>query len=189
MNHVENATLNLIIGCMFSGKTTELLRITKRLSSINQNVLLINYYEDKRYSETEMATHDKTTYPCIFVQDLEKVNYDDYSVICINEAQFFTGLTTFCKKALACKKTLYVCGLDGDFKREVFGDILKLIPMSDRVEKLTAICAGCKEKPGIFSKRITRNMEQKDIGSDSYIPLCRRCFNEYKIEITETLDI
>jgi len=174
MNHVENATLNLIIGCMFSGKTTELLRITKRLSSINQNVLLINYYEDKRYSETEMATHDKTTYPCIFVQDLEKVNYDDYSVICINEAQFFTGLAIFCKKALASKKTLYVCGLDGDFKQEPFGEILNLIPLCNNITRLHAFCAICKDcTPAFFTKRLHESKEQKLIGSVEHIAVCR----------------
>ena len=44
---------------MFSGKTTELLRISKRLQSINLKVLLLNYVEDTRYSIHEMSTHDK----------------------------------------------------------------------------------------------------------------------------------
>ena len=70
------AELNLIIGCMFSGKTTELLRIAKRLRSIDQNVLIINYIEDKRYSDTEMSTHDLNKIPCLFSDDLK----DDTSI-------------------------------------------------------------------------------------------------------------
>ena len=104
----------------------------------------------------------------------ETVNYDDYSVICINEAQFFTGLTTFCKKALACKKTLYVCGLDGDFKQEPFGEILNLIPLCNNITRLHAFCAICKDcTPAFFTKRHHESKEQKLIGSVEHIAVCR----------------
>ena len=75
MNSSNLATLNLIIGPMFSGKTTELLRIAKRLESINLKVLLLNYFEDTRYSSSEMSTHDKYGLPCTFVKDLNIIYY------------------------------------------------------------------------------------------------------------------
>jgi len=126
-----------------------------------------------------------------FDSNEDKHKFNDRTVILINEGQFFPDILEWVRRAIdpPYNKKVHVCGLDGDFKREVFGDILKLIPLSDHVEKLSAICACCKQKPGIFSKRITSNMEQKDIGTSSYIPLCRRCFNEYKIETGPTLDI
>jgi thymidine kinase len=172
---IIDISLNLIIGPMFSGKTTELLRITKRLISINLNVLLLNYYEDTRYSTTEMSTHDKTSLPCIFVRDLNEIKYDEYDIICINEAQFFQNLVKFCKEALEKNKTLYICGLDGDYKQEKFGEILDLVPLADNITKLHAFCTVCKNTtPAYFTKRICESTEQKLIGTNEYIPVCRK---------------
>lgn len=174
-NKLIDVSLNLIIGPMFSGKTTELLRIAKRLKSINLNVLLLNYYEDTRYSSTEMSTHDKTSLPCTFVNDLTTVNYDDYDIICINEAQFFENLVQFCKEALNKNKTLYICGLDGDYKQEKFGEILNLVPLADKITKLHAFCTICKNTtPAFFTKRTCESTEQKLIGTEEYIPVCRK---------------
>ena len=65
--------------------------------------------------------------------------------------------------------------MDGDYKRLKFGSILDLIPMCDKITKLTAICYKCK-KEALFSYRVTDTSTQVDIGSDNYIPLCRNCY-------------
>ena len=75
------------------------------------------------------------------------------------------------------KKKIYICGLDGDFERKKFGQILNLIPLCDKVTKLTSLCSLCKNgTAGIFSKRITCEKEQTVVGSDNYIPVCRSCY-------------
>lgn len=175
MNSSNLATLNLIIGPMFSGKTTELLRIAKRLQSINLKVLLLNYFEDTRYSDLEMKTHDNDGLPCKFIKHFDNLNCDSYDVIFINEAQFFNRLIPFCKSILFKNKTLYVSGLDGDFKQEKFGEILDLIPLCDSITKLHAFCKVCKDgTPAHFTKRLVTNKTQKLIGTDEYIPVCRK---------------
>lgn len=175
MNTSNLATLNLIIGPMFSGKTTELLRIAKRLKSINLKVLLLNYYEDTRYSSTEMSTHDKNGLPCIFIKDFDSLDYENYDIICINEAQFFKNLVSFCKTVISNNKTLYVSGLDGDFKQEKFGEILDLVPLCDTITKLHAFCKMCKDGTHAhFTKRLVDNKCQTLIGTDEYIPVCRK---------------
>jgi thymidine kinase len=74
-------------------------------------------------------------------------------------------------------KKIYVGGLDGDFERKKFGQILDLIPMCDKINKLTSLCSICKNGvPGIFSKRLTLETEQTIVGSDNYIPVCRSCY-------------
>lgn len=194
--------LSLYIGPMFSGKTSRILDLYKKYKYCGVIPLVINYMDDNRYSDADMlSTHDLKMIPCTRANKLSEIydfddiedkhKFNDRTVILINEGQFFPDILDWVRRAIdpPYNKKVHVCGLDGDFKREVFGDILKLIPLSDHVEKLSAICACCKQKPGIFSKRITSNMEQKDIGTSSYIPLCRSCFNEYKIEIGTTLDI
>jgi thymidine kinase len=181
MSISNSTTLNLIIGPMFSGKTTELLRIARRLRSVNLKVLLLNYYEDTRYSDSEMSTHDKNGLPCTFVKDLTSINYDDYDIICINEAQFFENLVSFCKGALQKNKTIYACGLDGDYKQEKFGEILDLIPLCNTITKLHAFCTICKDGTHAhFTKRITDNEQQKLIGTDEYIPVCFKHLSKNK---------
>jgi thymidine kinase len=169
--------LHLIVGCMFSGKTTALLQIAKRLKSIGQSVKLINYAEDTRYSNTDVTTHDKHScnIESHFTTDLDSLDVKDYSVICINEAQFFTGLKKFCIDLINKSKVVYVSGLDGDFKQRPFGEILELIPLCDTITRLHAFCKICKNGNfAYFTKRITDSQEQKLIGTDEYIPVCRK---------------
>lgn len=98
-------------------------------------------------------------------------------VILINEGQFFEDLLPAINHMLLHNKKIYVGGLDGDFERKKFGQILDLIPLCDKVTKMTSLCGLCKNgTPGIFSKRITKEKEQTVVGSDNYIPVCRSCF-------------
>jgi thymidine kinase len=76
-------------------------------------------------------------------------------------------------------KKIYICGLDGDFERKKFGQILELIPFCDKVTKLTSLCSICKNgTPAIFSLRITNEKEQTVIGSENYLPVCRDCYDK-----------
>jgi thymidine kinase len=100
------------------------------------------------------------------------------NVILINEGQFFPDLEKFVKNLLEDDKKIYVCGLDGDFERKKFGKLLDLIPLCDKVTKLTSLCSMCKNgTPGIFSKRISEETEQTIVGSTNYIPVCRKCYD------------
>jgi thymidine kinase len=97
-------------------------------------------------------------------------------VILINEGQFFEDLLPAVEHMLQHNKKIYVGGLDGDFERKKFGQILDLIPLCDKVTKMTSLCGICKNgTPGIFSKRITSEKEQTVVGSNNYIPVCRSC--------------
>jgi thymidine kinase len=76
-------------------------------------------------------------------------------------------------------KKIYICGLDGDFERKKFGSILDLIPLCDKVSKLTSLCSLCKDgTPAIFSMRLTEEKEQTIVGSNNYIPVCRKCYKK-----------
>jgi thymidine kinase len=102
-------------------------------------------------------------------------------VILINEGQFFPDLEEFVRLLLNDGKKVYICGLDGDFERKRFGTILDLIPLCDKVTKLTSLCSLCKNgTPGIFSMRLTNEKDQTVVGSDNYIPVCRKCYSNKK---------
>ena len=179
---MATAYLEVILGSMFSGKTSRLVEVYKQCKFCNIPVIVINHQIDNRYDEDLLSTHDKIKIPCIKTENLSSIlNNPDLQpceVILINEGQFFTDLYDVVVNLLGQGKQIYVCGLDGDFERKKFGQILDIIPLCDKVTKLTSLCSLCKNgKPGIFSKRISCEMEQTVVGSDNYIPVCRSCYN------------
>tara|TARA_Y100000816_G_C26108450_1_gene590278 strand:+ start:10978 stop:11583 length:606 start_codon:yes stop_codon:yes gene_type:complete len=193
MNHVfdsynaplyPSGYLELAIGPMFSGKTSWILEVYKQYKFCDKLVSVINYSKDKRYSENMLSTHDKQMIPCIMLDEFMGTEMQEYpdllksQVVLINEGQFFKRLVPFVKDLIDMGKIVYVCGLDGDFKREKFGGILDLIPICDKVTKLTALCGICKSGArAIFSHRTSDGEEQEQIGNDNYIPVCRRCYD------------
>lgn len=189
--------LELFIGPMFSGKTSKLVEIYKQCLFCNIPVAVINHSIDKRYDDTLLSTHDKVMIPCIQTNKLIDIWYyglendevlhrvDDScklinaDVILINEGQFFEDLLPAVEHMLQHNKKIYIGGLDGDFERKKFGQILDLIPLCDKVTKMTSLCSLCKNgTSGIFSKRITKEKEQTVVGSSNYIPVCRSCFEQ-----------
>lgn len=173
--------LEIILGPMFSGKTSRLVEIYKQCLFCSIGVAVINHSIDERYDSELLSTHDKIMIPCIktatLLELLDKESIKNSPVILINEGQFFPDLYTFVAKLLGMGKKIYVCGLDGDFERKKFGQILDIIPICDKVSKLTSLCSSCKNgTPGIFSKRISSEKTQTVVGSDNYIPVCRICY-------------
>lgn len=178
-------SINLILGCMFSGKTTELQREYHEWESIGKNPLCINSIADNRDSSfNNMCTHNGKSVECIKVTNLAEVTQellDASEIILINEGQFFSDLIEYCKKWCEQQgKYIIVCGLDGDFKRRPFGEILNLIPLADSVKKLTAYCKKCSDgTKALFSQRTTTENETIIIGgASSYRALCRKCYVE-----------
>ena len=188
----SSSYLELFIGPMFSGKTSKLVEIYKQCLFCNIPVAVINHSIDKRYDDTLMSTHDKVMIPCIqtnklgdvwLTNDAKLQRLDDScklilaEVILINEGQFFEDLLPTVEHMLQHNKKIYIGGLDGDFERKKFGQILDLIPLCDKVTKITSLCSLCKDgTPGIFSKRISSEKEQTVVGSSNYIPVCRACY-------------
>ena len=195
----NNAYLEIITGPMFSGKTSKILEIYKQCIFCNIPVIIINHSIDTRYHESMISTHDKIMAPCIQTTQLSNIwdykdiesHYNENSenhinlrnsdVILINEGQFFKDLYSVVEDMLKHNKRVYICGLDSDFERKKFGQILDLIPLCDKVVKLSSLCSQCKDgTPGIFSMRLTPEKQQTLVGSDNYIPVCRKCYeNKY----------
>jgi len=180
MTNITTGSLHIIIGPMFSGKTTRLIQEYRRRKYIEESVAVINYAEDTRYDATQLSTHDNIMIPCIQTLTLQSIMNDIENVesIFINEGQFFPDLYEIVLELVENKgKNVFIFGLDGDFKRELFGDIYRLIPICDTIEKLSALCSDCRDgTSAIFSHRVTNEQQQISIGSDNYIPLCRACY-------------
>ena len=177
--------LELILGPMFSGKTSTLKKIYDQCKYCDIPIMVINYEADNRYCDSSfMSTHDKIMIPCIkgtsileiMTKNTEKVTESE--VILINEGQFFADITHVIPLVEILHKRVYICGLDGDFKKNKIGSLLDLIPHCDNVSKLKSLCSECRDgKAGLFSYRITNETDQVVIGVENYKPVCRSCFN------------
>jgi thymidine kinase len=172
--------LSIIMGNMFSGKTSELIRRLKRLKIIGKKILVVNSAKDTRSPDEVLKTHDNVKFNCFKVYELfELVNKEEFNnadIIAIDEAQFFPRLKKFVDCCMCVNKDVIIAGLDGDSFQNKFGELLDCIPIACEVTKLSALCMCCKDgTPGPFTKRIVKNQELELIGgSDMYIATCRR---------------
>jgi thymidine kinase len=170
----KTMSLEIIIGGMFSGKTSEMIRRLKRFRAIRESILVINSAKDTRNGNPVLQTHDKMTFECVKTDYLVDVELTA-NVIAVDEAQFFKGLRPFVERALAAKKHVILAGLDGDYKQNMFGELLTLVPLADSVTKLTALCMVCLDGTrGPFTKRLTNDTCQELIGDSCYTAVCRK---------------
>jgi thymidine kinase len=189
--------LELILGPMFSGKTSTLKKIYDQCMYCNIPVTVINYSGDTRYSaDAVMSTHDKIMIPCIMGSSIietiknnaEKVKQSE--VILINEGQFFADIKCVVDLVEKEHKRVYICGLDGDFQKNKIGSLLDLIPHCDNVCKLKSLCSSCRNgKAGLFSYRITNETDQVVIGVENYKPLCRSCYEKMSSSKQKSVDV
>jgi len=183
----QQGYLELILGSMFSGKTSYLLDVYKKCMFCNIPVAVINYAADDRYtSEPMLSTHDKQMIPCILATTISDAIQNNSEMIArvetilINEGQFFPDIEDQVKQLVEVgNKRVYICGLDGDFERKPIGNLLQLVPFSDHIIKLKSLCSLCRDgTPGVFSFRTSREVDQVVIGSSNYVPLCRGCYQK-----------
>lgn len=170
--------IQLIIGPMFSGKTTELMRRMKRYQIANYKCLVIKYSKDDRYDKQGIATHDRQVLPAVAAERLVDMDVlaETYDVIGVDEGQFFPDVVSFCDDMAESGKIVIVAALDGTFQKKGFGDILNLVPLAESVIKLSAVCMTCNSE-GSFTKRKGQEKEVEVIGgADKYLAVCRACF-------------
>ena len=178
--------IQVILGPMFSGKTTELIRRLKRYQFANHKCLIVKYQRDIRYDKENISTHDHQTMQavaCLQLEHLLKGNLaDQFSVIGIDEGQFFPDTVSFTERMANLGKTVIVAALDGSYQRTGFGDILNLIPLSESVIKLTAVCMNCFDEAS-FTKRIGLEKELEVIGgAEKYMAVCRKCYMDDSVD-------
>jgi len=179
--------IELIIGPMFSGKSTEVNRRISRYKLVKKTVIL-KWDGDFRKDETkdEFITHSNIKVKCVRVKVnlmlfLDKVQ--KYDVIAIDEGHFFQNLFEFVK--IICNrygKIVIISALDSDSKQVPFLEVCKLVSIADEILKLKSLCGKCFEENAIFNYKINSTNETKRIdvgGREKYIPLCRECMIQH----------
>jgi thymidine kinase len=172
--------LHVISGSMFSGKTTELIRICKQYQSIDKKILSVNYCNDRRYDAIgNICSHNQELFETILsLSDLKEIliqpNLEDFDVIMIDEVQFLkNSLQTIKVLVEELGKIVITSGLDGDYLQQPFGEVCHLIAFADKFTKLNAVCKLTKEDAS-FSKRIIASQSKEFIGADdAYVAASR----------------
>jgi len=175
--------LELIIGPMFSGKSTEIIRRIRLLKIINKKIIVIKPNIDNRYHETKIISHNFESADCIVLSCLNDLNIDitNYDTIIIDEAQFFNDLKSVVIKWLENYNIdIIITGLDGDFEKNPIGQILELIPHAEKCQKINSLCNLCNDgTEGCFSFRKVESKNKILVGGvESYIPVCRKHYNK-----------
>jgi thymidine kinase len=173
--------IEVVCGCMFSGKTEELIRRLKRAKIANQKVEIFKPATDTRYHQSNIVSHDENFIPSTPVQHSEQILLlaDGIEVIGIDEAQFFDlELPRVCDVLAAKGLRVIIAGLDMDFTGKPFGPMSDLLAKAEYATKLHAICAVCGNLAS-YSFRKTSQSTQIVLGEkDVYEPRCRGCFME-----------
>lgn len=183
--------LEAVSGCMFSGKTEELLRRVERAMIARKEVLLFKPELDTRYATEQVVTHWGRSFPCerLPVAISRREFHKRFAavpltieVIGFDEAHFFgSEFPALCEDLVRLGKRVIVAGLDLNFRGEPFGPMPALLALADEVEKLTAVCMVCGE-PATRSQRLvggqpaTGGPEVLIGGLESYEPRCREHF-------------
>ena len=184
--------IEVICGCMFAGKTEELIKRIKVLQYAKKNVVAIKPTIDNRYSDDMIASHAGSLMKCICVDihDLQTIAnlIDDkkVDVVVIEEVQFFDeGIVEICELLAKNKKRVIVAGLDTDFRGEPFPIMASLLAKAEFITKLSAVCMVCGA-PATKTQRLINGKPAKYsdpivlVGaSECYEARCRTC---HKVE-------
>ncbi|XP_037781930.1 thymidine kinase, cytosolic-like [Penaeus monodon] len=133
---------------------------------------------EDRYDSDGIATHDKQVLAAVAATVLDdmKEEAENFSVIGIDEGQFFPDTVEFAEEMANRGKIVIVAALDGTYQRMGFGDILRLVPLAESVVKLTAVCMICYEEASYTKRTSTETAVEVIGGSEKYIATCRQCF-------------
>lgn len=174
--------IELIIGCMYSGKTTEIIRRIQMYETLKKPIAIFTHQSDTRYDVCgNIVSHNRNSIKAIPLNELSVMRemeiYQQAEIVFVEEGQFFPDLfDTVIQVANTDKKTIIVSGLDGDFMLNPFEQMTKLIPHSEYVKKYNALCIRCGDgTPASFSKRIVQCQLRELVGSDGiYEAVCRK---------------
>ena len=183
-------TLEVIIGPMFSGKTSELIRLVEREVYAKKTGAIFKPAFDKRYSSKNVVTHNGLRYDAYSVESslagLRKIEEialgSGLDAIGVDEVQFFPDAIVELLDRLAYQKRVIACGLNLNFKAEPFKASMELAARADRVRYLSAVCVVCGQEATRTQRLIGGNPAPKDSpvivvgGKELYEPRCRTCY-------------
>ena len=174
----DTGWIEVIAGCMFSGKTEELIRRLRRAQIAKQNVKIFKPDIDTRFKKNSIVSHSEQSLPSVLIKDINEIIElsKDAQVLGIDEAQFFSpDLIDICNNLANNGKRVIVAGLDQDYRGIPFEPMPQLLAIAEYITKTLAICVVCGN-PADKTQRKTTSSERVVVGaSDIYEARCRKC--------------
>ena len=179
---IQGGKIKLILGPMFSGKSTRLVETVRKYTYKNKKTVLVNFIDDKRYSEnSQIVTHDLNKYDSLSCQMLGEI-YDvikNYDVIGIDEGQFYSDVVNISEKLAYNGKIIIIAALSGNFKMEPFETVSKLISKADKIKLMKAYCFYCQKTAGFSLRTVCSDQEILIGAGEAYRPVCKKCYYKY----------
>jgi thymidine kinase len=170
--------IEVVCGCMFSGKTEELIRRLRRAQIAKQKVVVFKPKIDIRYSPEHIVSHSEQSLDAKVIEDANEILKlsGDAQVVGIDEGQFFNAnIVDVCNKLADQGKRVIVAGLDQDYKGNPFEPMPQLLAIAEYITKTLAICVVCGN-PADRTQRKSEQQERVVVGAkDVYEARCRYC--------------
>jgi thymidine kinase len=183
-------TLEVIIGPMFSGKTSELIRLVEREVYAKRKGAIFKIAFDERYSARQVVTHNGLRYDAYSVSGTatgvrkikEVAMSSKLDAIGVDEVNFFPPQVVPLLDSLAQDRRVIACGLNLNFRAEPFPTTMELAARADRVRYLSAVCVVCGQEATRTQRLIGGKPAPRDSpviavgGKEMYEPRCRNCY-------------
>lgn len=175
-------SLTLVIGPMFSGKSTYIINKIREIKSKDTNTIFaLTHESDTRYDKHAIVTHNQLKESCHTFKDLttDILNNTDFinsNHVFIEEAHFFENLNNFVRYIIKFGKHVYVSGLSGNYKMEEFRNISSLVSFADNIIHLQSNCEVCHEPANFTDKKFKTNASYilQVGGNELYSSVCRK---------------
>ncbi|WP_424245273.1 thymidine kinase [Elusimicrobium posterum] len=172
--------IEVLCGCMYSGKSDELLKILRKAKIAKQKIQIFNSEIDTRYNENTVTSHDKYSMestPVKNASEILKLVKPSTQIVAIDEGNFFDKtLVDVCEELANKGKRVIVAGLDLDYSGKPFESMMPLMAKAEFVTKKLAVCNKCGS-PASRTQRIVKNKTRILVGAKGmYEARCRKCF-------------
>ena len=173
-------TLETIVGAMFAGKTSELLKRILWAKHQNKNILVIKPTIDNRYSDKLIITHNNLSHECFSMTNWSEVNNaykfenKNFDMVFLDEIQFMEPKETIenVERLLDLGIDVVCAGLDQDSRGKPWETSSFLLALSDKINKIYGFCNVC----GLEATKTFRKIEggeRTQVGaSNIYEPRC-----------------
>jgi thymidine kinase len=183
--------IEVISGCMFSGKTEELIRRLHHVQIARQRLQAFTPRRDTRYAVGNLVSHNGVRIEAHSIESIGEaldLLADDVQVVAVDELHFLDDnpdtILGVCQTMADRGLRVIVAGLDQDFRAQPFAAMSRLMAVAEQVDKLYAICVRC----GAYATRSQRLIDGRPApydaptivvgGLDMYEARCRACYEK-----------
>lgn len=190
------STIEIITGCMYSGKSEEVIKRLKRTGYIKKKILVGKPPDDNRkernifnmiasdsylskYKGLVTSFIDSLGGLRLILQEAENMG-EPFEVLALDECQFFGSWLVDAVKEIRDQSNgmiIILSGLVKDFLDNDFGPLPGLLSSVEDITVLTANCHKCEKRPATMTYKIggSPNQQKEPGGKGIYEARCRSC--------------